>query len=484
MFTILLNVTLNQPRFTMKKFCAIAVLLFLSVVLKANIRLPNVINNNMVLQQQSTVKLWGWAAPNEKVFVTTSWNNKADSVITTRDARWLINVQTPAAGGPYTITLKGENAIVLNNVLIGEVWVCSGQSNMEMNYNWGLPDVAAALPDCANSNIRFFYIPKSTSKYPQDNCGGEWVNCDSNTLKSFSAVGYFFGKKLNADLNVPIGLINSNWGGTPAETWTATEAISNDPDLKAAAAKQQPFDWWPYEPGATFNAMIAPISNYNIAGAIWYQGESNTIAPDTYSKLLTTMIGTWRKAWDKELPFYYVQVAPYSYDNKYVSSIIREQQTKAMSYPKVGMAVITDLVDDIKDIHPKNKHTVGERLANLALAETYNKQGLLYKSPMYKNMEVQKNKAIISFDNAPNGLMAKDKMITEIYIAGADKIFYAAIAKIDNNKLVVSSAKVAQPVAVRFAFSNKATSNLFSKEGLPVNPFRTDDWELERGKEE
>ena len=468
----------------MKKSIVFPVLLFLSVALKANIRLPNIINNNMVLQQQSTVKLWGWAGPNEKVYVTTSWNNKLDSVLTTRDANWMLTVQTPAAGGPYTITLKGENTIVLNNVLIGEVWVCAGQSNMEMNYNWGLPDVKAALANCANSNIRFFYIPKSTAKYPQDNCGGEWANCDSNTLKSFSAVGYFFGKKLNADLNVPIGLINANWGGTPAETWAEAAAINSDSSLKTAAAKQQPYDWWPYEPGAAFNGMIAPISNYEIAGAIWYQGEGNTIAPDTYSKLLTTMIGTWRKAWNKELPFYYVQIAPYSYGNKYISSIIREQQTKAMAYTNVGMAVITDLVDNIKDIHPKNKHTVGDRLANWALAETYHKQGLLYKSPMYKSMEVQKEKAIISFNNAPNGLMAKDKVVSEIYIAGTDKIFYAGTAKIDNNKLIVTSPKVPQPVAVRFAFSNTAMANLFSKEGLPVNSFRTDDWELDRSKEQ
>lgn len=468
----------------MKKSIVFPVLLFLSVALKANIRLPNIINNNMVLQQQSTVKLWGWAGPNEKVYVTTSWNNKLDSVVTTRDANWMLTVQTPAAGGPYTITLKGENTIVLNNVLIGEVWVCAGQSNMEMNYNWGLPDVKAALANCANSNIRFFYIPKSTAKYPQDNCGGEWVNCDSNTLKSFSAVGYFFGKKLNADLNVPIGLINANWGGTPAETWAEAAAINSDSALKTAAAKQQPYDGWPYEPGAAFNGMIAPISNYDIAGAIWYQGEGNTIAPDTYSKLLTTMIGTWRKAWNKELPFYYVQIAPYSYGNKYISSIIREQQTKAMAYTNVGMAVITDLVDNIKDIHPKNKHTVGDRLANWALAETYHKQGLLYKSPMYKSMEVQKEKAIISFNNAPTGLMAKDKVVSEIYIAGTDKIFYAGTAKIDNNKLIVTSPKVPQPVAVRFAFSNTAMANLFSKEGLPVNSFRTDDWELDRSKEQ
>lgn len=468
----------------MKRMLAFVVLLSTALSLKADIRLPNVINNNMVLQQQSTVKLWGWAGPAEKIFVTTSWNNKTDSVVATRDAVWVLQVQTPAAGGPYTITLKGANTIVLNNVLIGEVWVCSGQSNMEMNDGWGgIPDIKAALATCANSNIRFFNVPKTTAKYPQDNCGGEWLSCDSNTLKSFSAVAYFFGKKINADMNVPVGLISTNWGGTPAETWTESSAIDNDQELKTAAAKQQPYDWWPYLPGAAFNGMIAPLTNYNIAGAIWYQGEGNTIAPDTYGKLLTTMIGTWRKAWNKELPFYYVEIAPFTYDTKFVSAIIREQQTKAMSFANVGMAVITDGVDNIKDIHPKGKKMVGDRLANWALAQTYHKEGLNYKSPMYKSMDVLKNKAILSFENASNGLIIKDKAATEIYIAGADKIFYPAVAKIDKDKLIVSSAKVAQPVAVRFGFSNAAMGNIFSKEGLPVNPFRTDDWELERSKE-
>ena len=468
----------------MKKYPVIAVLLIFSLASKADIRLPNIINSNMVLQQQSAVKLWGWAGPNEKIYITTSWNNKLDSTITTRDAGWMLTVQTPAAGGPYKITLKGDNKIILDNVLIGEVWVCSGQSNMEMNYGWGLPDVKAELPTCKNNNIRFFNMPKTTAKTPQDNCSGEWQACDSNTLKHFSAVGYFFGKKLNTELNVPIGLINASWGGTPAEVWAPADDVNNSPDLKASAAKLQPYDWWPYLPGAAFNGMIAPVTNYNVAGAIWYQGESNTVAPKTYSKLLTTMIASWRRVWDKELPFYYVQIAPYAYGEKHISALVREQQTKAMNYPKTGMAVITDLVDDIKDIHPRDKHTVGYRLANWALTETYLKQGITCKSPMYKSMEVINANAVISFDNAPTGLMVKGANITEIYIAGADKIFFAASATIENNKLIVSSPEVAQPAAVRFAFSNKAMANLFSKEGLPVNPFRTDDWEVDTSKEE
>jgi sialate O-acetylesterase len=462
----------------MKKIFVIALLLIVSTSY-ANIQLPAVLSSNMVLQQQSSVKLWGWSAPAEMIYITTSWSNKTDSVKATRDANWQLVVQTPAAGGPYTITFKGNNTVTLENVLIGEVWICSGQSNMEMNEQWGLPDVRAELPTCANKNIRFFYIPKTTAATPQDDTKAAWTLCDSNTLKAFSAVGYFFGKKLNAEMNVPIGLINANWGGTPAEVWTPANLVNNDPELKASAAKQQPYDWWPLTPGATFNGMLAPITNFSIAGAIWYQGEGNTAAPNTYSKLLTTMIDSWRKAWNKNIPFYYVQIAPFTYSNNYIGSIIREQQTKSMEHDNVGMVVTTDLVDDTADIHPKNKHDVGYRLANWALAETYHKTGIVYKSPLYRGIEIQKDKATLFFDNAPNGLRALDKNIRSLYIAGADKIFYPATAKIENDKLIVSAKQVPQPVAVRFCFTNAGIGNLFNKEGLPVAPFRTDSWELD-----
>jgi sialate O-acetylesterase len=446
----------------------------------ANIRLPSVIGSNMVLQQQSKVKLWGWASPAEKIVITPSWSKTSDTVIATRDAVWQIAIQTPKAGGPYTITLKANNTIVLENVLIGEVWVCSGQSNMEMSWWSKLKDIADELPTAANPDIRFFHIPKSTSEYPQDDCNAKWTLCDSNTLKSFSAVGYFFGKRLNKELNVPIGLINSNWGGTSAEVWAEKESIESDPELKAAAGKIAPAPWWPYLPGKTFNAMIAPITNFSIAGTIWYQGEGNTGFPDTYSKTFTTMIDSWRRAWEKEFPFYYVQIAPYAYETKYAGARIQEQQTIAQRHKNVGMIVITDLIENNpKELHPANKHDVGYRLANYALGQTYGKNGIAYKSPFYKGMAISKDRVIVQFDNAPNGLVSKDKTITELYIAGADKVFYPAQATIDKDKLVVWSKQVKEPVAVRFAFSNTAVGNLFSKEGLPVGPFRTDDWELQ-----
>ena len=442
----------------------------------ANIRLPKIIGSNMVLQQQSAATLWGWAEPGEKIIVTTSWSHITDSVITSRDAKWTVEIATPAAGGPYTITLKGYNTLVLSNVMIGEVWVCSGQSNMEMSGNWGLQDIKNDLPTAYNTNIRFFHIPKTTADYPQDDVAGDWEVCDSNNLKSFSAAGYFFGKKLQQKLSVPIGLIESAWGGTPAEVWTPDSIVTGNDTLKEAAAKLEPSNGWPYKPGYTFNAMIAPVTSYNIAGAIWYQGESNTNTAATYNQLFTNMIESWRNIWKKDFPFYYVQIAPFHYGDPYVGALLREQQQKTMQLPKTGMVVITDLVADTNNIHPTDKHDVGIRLANWALAETYNQPNIAYKNPSYKNMTVANGKAVLSFEDAPNGIMIKDGKAQALYVAGDDRIFFPASAVVKNGQLVVSSQFVKQPVAVRFGFGNAAVGNLFSIDGLPVAPFRTDDW--------
>jgi sialate O-acetylesterase len=465
-------------------FCVFFTSLFISTQSFAGIRLPAIISSNMVLQQQSKATLWGWADPAEKIFITTSWNNGVDSVVTSGDAKWKINITTPAAGGPYTITLKGWNTIVLDNIMIGEVWICSGQSNMEWSSNQNLKQIVDELPNSSNNNIRLFHIPKTTSVNPQENTPGKWMVCSPESLKGFSGVGYFFGKKLQHDLNVPIGLINSSWGGTPAEVWTPADEVNNDAELKQAAAKLNPAAWWPVVSGLTYNAMIYPLTNFPIAGAIWYQGESNTNTSPSYQKLFTTMIGAWRKAWQKEFPFYYVQIAPFKYGNKNIAALLREQQTKTLSYPKTGMVVITDLVDNVKDIHPQNKKDVAERLANWALADTYQKNITAYKSPMFKSLEIIKDKGILFFDNAPNGFMIKGNgKATEFYIAGADKNFLPAEVKLEKDRIIVYNKQIKNPVAVRFAFSNTAISNLFSKEGLPVCPFRTDDWETDTSKE-
>jgi len=462
----------------MRKLCLLAALVAGMLSARANVRLPNVLSSNMVLQQRSQTNLWGWCEPGEKIRVVASWNDKVDSVQGSRDGRWKIPLPTPAAGGPYTITIKGQNTVILENILIGEVWVCSGQSNMEMCESWGLPDVKAELPSCSNPNIRFFRIPRTTSTHPQDDCPGKWAACDSNELKYFSAVGYFFGKKLNKDLNVPIGLIEASWGGTPAEVWTPSEMITGDPSLKASSERLQPANGWPYLPGYCFNGMIAPITPFAIAGAIWYQGEGNTANADAYNKTFTTMIAAWRSAWNAPLPFYYVQIAPFTYGANNMGTIVREQQAKTMHLENTGMVVVSDIVGDTTDIHPKNKHDVGLRLANWALAETYHRSGITYKDPTYQSMEVKGDKITLTIDNAPTGLVLKGSEPQTLVIAGEDHVFYPAKAKLEGNKLVVSAAAVKKPVAVRYQFTNAGVGNIAGKEGLPLAPFRTDDWPL------
>jgi sialate O-acetylesterase len=440
----------------------------------ANVRLPSVLGNHMVLQQKSEVTLWGWCDATEKIKITVEWDTTVYQVVGSRNATWSVKVKTPAAGGPYKITFTGRNVIVLEDVLIGEVWLGSGQSNMEWNVNANLKQ---AEGDPANPSIRFFHVLRTTADYPQDDVPGQWVVCAPENLKYFSAVCYFFGKKLQHELNVPVGLISSSWGGSPAEVWTPKEIFENDAVLKAAAAKiSSSYPGWPIEPGKAYNAMINPVTKFTIAGVLWYQGETNVGTNSTYTQLLSAMIGAWRKNWNIDFPFYLVQLAPYTYGNHNVGALLRDAQTKVLTVPKTGMVVISDLVDDVKNIHPANKLDVGLRLASYALADTYGKKGLAYKSPQYKNMVIEKNKIRVSFDNAEGGLITKGGAPTEFYIAGDDQIFLPATAKIEKNTIIVSNPTVKNPQAVRFGFSNTAMPNLFSKEGLPVNLFRTDTW--------
>lgn len=460
----------------MKKiFSFVALMSILCLSASADVRLPSIIGSHMVLQQKSEVKLWGWSAPAENIVISTSWDTTTYKITATNGATWSATVKTPAAGGPHTITIKGNNQIVLEDVLIGEVWVCSGQSNMEWSGDQNLPQSLAEAPNATNKQIRFFYVPKSTSDNPQDDVTAKWVVCNPEDMKRFSAVGYFFGKKLNAETGYPVGLINSNWGGTPAEVWTPAEIVKADAELKEAASKITPLAWWPNIEGLTYNAMIYPLTNFNIAGAIWYQGESNISAHSSYQKLFTSMIDGWRKAWKKQFPFYFVQIAPFAYSDEHINgALLREAQTKAAHHPNTGMVVVSDLVDNVKDIHPVEKKEVASRLANYALAETYGVKGLVYKSPVYASHQIEKGKIRVNFDNVPTGLISKGGTPTEFYIAGADNKFVPATAKIEGKSVVVSSKEVKEPVAVRFGFTNASIPNLFSTEGLPVNLFRTD----------
>ncbi|HVZ97315.1 MAG TPA: sialate O-acetylesterase [Chitinophagaceae bacterium] len=444
----------------------------------ANIRLPAIIGDHMVLQQNAGVKLWGWCEPLEKIKINTSWDTATYSGTGTSEAKWEIKIKTPPAGGPYTITIAGYNKIVIEDVLIGEVWDCSGQSNMEMSFSWGAtPEYTADADSANNKNIRLFHIPKLTAPAPQDDTKGSWVVCNPGDMKQFSMAGYFFGKKLNEVLSAPVGLIEANWGGTPAEVWTPKDLITNNATLQKAADSLKPSDYWPVQPAATFNAMISPITNYTIAGVIWYQGESNTGSPQTYYQLFATMIRSWREAWHIDLPFYFVQIAPFSGYDGISGALLKEAQTQTLSLPRTGMVIIDDKVTDLSNIHPHDKKDVGDRLANMALSEVYNKIGFPYKYPMYQSMQVIKNKVRITFSNADDGLVNKGDTIKGFYISGADKKFYPAVAKIKGNTVIVYNKNVKEPVAVRYDFTNSSIPTLFNKDGLPANLFRTDDWD-------
>jgi sialate O-acetylesterase len=458
--------------------------LLVSVKSFPQLRLPSVISSGMVLQQNDSVALWGWGYNGQQVKITGSWDNNTITVVVSNLGKWDKKIKTPAAGGPFTLRISSSGQeIVLNDVMVGEVWLCSGQSNMEWSYYNGAKFIKEELPVSYNRNIRFFQISRTASDYPQDDVKAVWQVCDSNSLKAFSAVGYYFGKKLQHDLNTPVGLINASWGGTPAEVWTPSENIYNDARLKQAAAELKEVPWGPVRPGLNYNGMIAPVTKYNIASAIWYQGESNVGTNSTYAQLFTTMIDAWRKKWNKQFPFYYVQIAPYKYGNQNEGALLQEQQTKAMSFPGTGMVVVTDLVDSVTNIHPSNKRDVGNRLANWALAETYRQSITGYKNPVFKKAEIKKDKLVISFDNAPNGLMAKDKIITGFYISGEKEEWLPAEVKIENDKVIAWNKKLKQPVHIRYGFGNTIIGNVFSKEGLPLNAFRTDSWPVDQSPE-
>lgn len=459
----------------MKKGIFILFLLLSASIAMAAVRLPAIIGSHMVLQQKSAVQLWGWSAPAEKITIQPSWDTTTYTVVAGRGARWTALINTPAAGGPYTIKIKGNNELLLEDVMIGEVWVCGGQSNMEWSADQGLKQAKEESPNATNDKIRFFYVPKSTSATPQDDVYARWVVCNPQDMLHFSTIGYFFGKQVNASTGFPVGLINSNWGGTPAEVWTPEEIITHDPDLLHAAEKLSPAAWWPHIRGEAYNAMIYPLTQFSIAGAIWYQGESNVATHFMYKRLFTSMIDSWRKAWGKTFPFYFVQIAPYAYGDTHINgAFLREAQTQSASHPKTGMVVISDLVDDVKNIHPNLKKEVATRLSNYALAETYGVQGLIYKSPTYAAHAVEKGSIRIQFKDVPTTLMSKGAELTDFFIAGADGVFVPAKARIEEKTVVVSAKTVKDPVHVRFGFSNTAMPNLFSAEGLPVNLFRTD----------
>ncbi len=468
----------------MKNFlqrCLPALLLLICSASFSQLRLPAILQSGMVLQQKDSVNLWGWAGPGEKVIVTTGWDKKQYETTASDLARWILKVKTPAAGGPYSITITSRNTIVLEDVLIGEVWVCSGQSNMEWSYYNGVKDIAQEFPTAANASIRLFQVNKTGADFPQEDLKASWANADSNQLKSFSAVGYFFGKNLHEKLNVPIGLINVSWGGTPAEAWTPEAVVTADPQLKTAAAQLKKVAWWPTAPAQAYNGMIAPITLHGIAGVIWYQGESNTGTYSTYRQLFTNMIDSWRAAWKKDLPFYYVQIAPFKYGTTGIGALLREAQSAAASHPNTGMVVITDLVDTVTDIHPSRKKPVGTRLANYALASTYKLSIGDFRSPEYSSSAIEKGKILVKFNYAEKGIRMKGPNPEGWLISDINGTnWLVPKVKIEKNNVILWHPDVKNPMFVRYGFGNTSIGNMESTAGLPLAPFRTDHFPIEQ----
>ncbi|WP_319501487.1 sialate O-acetylesterase [uncultured Draconibacterium sp.] len=472
----------------MKKILFFLLLLPEMLLAQYSLRLPSILSDHMLLQQSAEVKFWGWADPRTTVKIVSSWSKDTIMVTASEKAKWETTVQTPAAGGPYTIDVFTKNkSITIQDVMIGELWLCSGQSNMEYSAMHGVIDAKEEITDCQNNNIRFFFVKKATAEYPQDDCYGYWKVCSPESMPWFSSVGYFFGKKLNEDLNIPIGLINSNWGGTPVETWTPLDKIDNPEKVKKEASGLKKSTGWDNTISSTYNAMIHPILKMKLAGAIWYQGEANCPNAYSYAGSLSRMIRAWREKFETSLPFYYVQIAPYlRYPIPYSAALIREQQEKVQSLDKTGMVVISDLVDDLNNIHPKYKKEVGTRLAAYALAETYGKETTKYKFATLAKQEIEKNRIRVYFNNAENGIVSKGKAIEGLEIAGSDLVFHPANGKIDSksNTLLVAAKEVKEPLYVRYEFSNGGVGNLFDSSGLPVAPFRTDNvvFDLQQNK--
>ncbi len=465
----------------------------------ADVRLPALFTDHMVLQQGKPISVWGWANHGEQITVEFA-GQKATTVA--KEGHWIVKLpRQPANDQPAVLRVTGRNTVEVNDILVGEVWVCSGQSNME----WPMsrsenPD--AAINSSANPNIRLFTVPKRRSPAPVDDIKSQWVACGPETVRSFSAVAYFFGRDLQKARGVPIGLIHTSWGGSPAEVWVADDVLKNHPAYRRDIVDayfpvlqrwaNTPQGGPPWQPSELYNGMIAPLLQYGIAGAIWYQGESNAGRAWQYRSLFADMISNWRRDFKQgNFPFLCVQLAPWDRNKKRSIEEITKAPTEsdwaelreAQNYvvkklPKVGVAIITD-VGDKDDIHPAKKEPVGSRLALLARKIAYSERGLIPTGPSYRRQMVASGKIAVYFNNAGKKLTQDGERLTGFAIAGEDRKWHWADAVIDpdrKNRVWVSSPAVPEPVAVRYGWSDYPVVNLKNSEGLPASPFRSDWW--------
>ncbi len=459
-----------------------ALIVITPVSLRAEVKLPAIFGDHMVLQQQTGAAIWGKAKTGKTIIVRTSWDRMNYNTRADANGDWKLKVKTPFAGGPYDIFISDGQTLQLKDVLIGEVWVCSGQSNMQMTMrgyrNQPVTGSNEAIAGSANPTIRFFTVERKTSLEPLTDFAGKWMECLPENVADFSAAAWFFGQTIQKVLGVPVGLICSSWGGTRIEPWIS-EAGNRKFDFVTLPDKTQIGNISQQTPTVLYNAMIQPMVGFAIRGGLWYQGEANRNEPGQYEKLMPGLVENWRSEWGiGEFPFYYAQIAPYDYGTTGLSSaFLREAQLKASTaIPNIGMACLMDTGE--KDcIHPANKKAAGERLAWLALANTYGKKGFEYSGPVLKEMTVEGSLVKLTFDHAKNGLTTFGKELVNFKVAGEDKRFSSAKAVITSTGISLSSPAVAKPVAVRYAFDDFVTGELFNTEGLPASSFRTDNWE-------
>ena len=450
----------------------------------AKVRLPTFFCDNMVLQQQTECFLWGWAEPGKKVQVITPWDKKSYMVTARNDGQFGVMVKTPKAGGPYSIIFKDGEPVIINNVMIGEVWICSGQSNMEMPMKGykGQPVEGATeeLLSCKDEGLRLFYAKRMASLEPQQDLSGSWKEANTESVREFSATAYYFGKALRKALGVPVGLICTAFGGSACEAWMKPDWLKAFPKVQQTITEEDVKKLQQRCPTALFNGQLHPLIGYGIRGAIWYQGEDNIPRYDYYAPLLSRMIQGWREEWKQgDLPFYYCQIAPYDYNligwGEYNSALLREQQAKVEKMVEnCRMAVLMDAGLEY-GIHPRKKKVAGERLALLALANTYQVKGLP-DFATYQQVEFQNDTAVISFDRSKEWVYFENGPHSDNFeIAGEDRVFHPAQAWISRNRVYVKSEQVSKPVAVRYAFKDWVVGDLMH-DGLPVSSFRTDNW--------
>ncbi|NOY37294.1 MAG: sialate O-acetylesterase [Chlorobi bacterium] len=498
----------------MKKLLVLSIILSIHVCIAfADIRLPELFSNNMILQREMQVPVWGWADPGEKI--TVELGGHFAETVTGTDGKWKLLLGPLDAGGPFRLKITGKNTIIISNVLVGEVWVCSGQSNMAMEVQNCL-NAKQEISSASYPQIRYFQVKRTKAIKPLDDVSpvenesglNKWEVCDPTTVEHFTGAGYFFVRDLYKKLNVPIGIISASWGGTTAEAWTPYDTLENDPELKIILKNWPDYnndeEWLKEEyekylknvekarkegktrplyfnqPSVLYNGIIAPVVPYGIRGVAWYQGESNCYRAYQYRKLFPAMIEQWRKKWGQgNFPFLFVQLANYYFEPQNFPEL-REAQSMALSLANTAMVVTID-IGDSSNIHPKNKQEVGRRLSLAARKLAYG-EDLIYSGPHFKSMQIMDGKCRLSFCHIGDGLMAKGFIpLKGFIIAGTDKNFVTAQARIENNQVVVWSKVVPHPVAVRYAWANHpGNCNLYNKSGelanLPASPFRTDDW--------